>query len=271
MNLQRAKRIAELAFDHLIVRTQTAVQDFFSTKEKISELHALTVCAHYSDYLRSCIANRKYFDSWTVVTLPDDNETIELCKEYGLSLVVTERMHVYGDRFNKAVALNDGLQKIPQTGWVIFLDADVMLPANFRDRINETSFDQRSVYCLNGRLRQSFGSLVEFHRHSQRYLWPKLQKRSICSAVPYDLFPERDWPTGTHPAGDAFWYMMGFFQLFKFTPKIQSAEGPNGVTPYDLLFVLENFDRRHRKYFNVPCSHIGPTGKNWLGRVSSRL
>src|SRR4030095_4279016 len=103
------------------------------------KLQAVSVCINYADYLECILDNRKHFDRWIIMTVPEDRETISLCEREGLEYHLSKTLRPDGKNFNatwnKSLVLNEGLDALDPEGWVLILDADVRLPRHFRDRL----------------------------------------------------------------------------------------------------------------------------------------
>jgi hypothetical protein len=166
-------------------------RSFGAMKTKPDKLEAVTVCIFYSDFLKYCINNKKYLDRWIIVTVENDIDTIQLCKDHSLEFICSKSAFNHegtldlnqanGDwvsklagfsklsketqeflkttPFNdislaKGKCINDGLSKLERTGWLLHLDCDVVLPDNIRkliDQIPLTSDHKKSIFGLRGR------------------------------------------------------------------------------------------------------------------------
>lgn len=101
------------------------------------KLEAVTVCIDYGPKLRQCIENARFFDKWAIVTVERDKETIDLCRNKpNIELVYSDRIYEGGAPFAKGRAVNEGLQRLDMSDWIIHIDADVRLPSNFKKVIN---------------------------------------------------------------------------------------------------------------------------------------
>lgn len=116
---------------------------------KGQKLHALTVCVHYADYLWEVLSNHHHFEDCTVVTCRDDQQTKDLCAAAGLRVIESDYAGPSGACFDSAFAkaplINEGLQQLPQDGWVVILDADLLLPRNFRQRLDDYDVYPRAL------------------------------------------------------------------------------------------------------------------------------
>jgi hypothetical protein len=101
------------------------------------KLQAVSLCLYYSDYLAATVANRRHFDRWVIVTVPEDRETIEFCREHELECLLSTTLREDGwdfdPKFRKASALNEALDQLDPAGWALILDADVLLPTGIRE------------------------------------------------------------------------------------------------------------------------------------------
>lgn len=118
---------------------------------RIKTLSAVTVCVDYSQYLEITAENRSQFDRWIVVTTREDRETQEVCRKHDLDVVLTERLHQNGDPFNKGKAINDGLDALAKSDWIVLLDADILLPDNFREAVERNDLRADHIYTCKYR------------------------------------------------------------------------------------------------------------------------
>jgi chondroitin 4-sulfotransferase 11 len=145
-------------------------------KESIQNIEAVTVCVNYADSLEKILANRRHFDKWVIVTTNYDLETRNLCTNHNLECIVSDRIHEPGiyqyvdKRLNtefgleesekvfmekaplaKGKAINDGFAVCEKNDWLVHIDADILLPDNFRETLNEMSLNKAHLYGLSGR------------------------------------------------------------------------------------------------------------------------
>ena len=141
-----------MLFQHIVDLLMNKVNFFFpSRNRKIRYLEAVTVCVNYSQFLEIAISNKKHFDKWFIVTTKEDSATIELCKKNNLECVLTERLHENGDPFNKGKAINDGLIAMTKKDWIIHIDADTILPDNFREIFLYNNLINKNIYTCKYR------------------------------------------------------------------------------------------------------------------------
>jgi hypothetical protein len=131
-------------------------------------IEAVTVCVDYSDFLAySMLFNKPQFDRWVVVTSPTDEATRRLCEYHDIEYVVTTSMYgqeptlvghgkLYKPPFAKGDAINDGLAVLERTGWVVHIDADIVLPPRARDMIELAGLDDNYIYGIDRLMSKSF-------------------------------------------------------------------------------------------------------------------
>ena len=114
---------------------------------KKTYIEAITVCVDYSDYLNYFIKyNLNHFDRLVVVTTKKDKKTIKLCKENNLQYILTNRFYENGASFNKGKALNDGFKCLDKKDWMLIIDSDIILPKDFRKKIEKMRLDEKILY-----------------------------------------------------------------------------------------------------------------------------
>lgn len=202
-------------------------------------VEAVTICIDYADFLADAVAaNRPTLGRWIVVTLPRDEATHELCRKHDIEIAHSseERIHAYGSKWNKAALMNDGIERCEGDGWLLSLDADIMLPGNWRDGLE---LDRRCLYAARRRIFMTRSDWKHGVGHTEA--WMKTPRDHAC----------------------------GYFQLFHPSHFIPFDEGWQDASEYDLVFrdqwLPENI---HLLPFEV--AHLGPTVKNWAGRVSEK-
>jgi hypothetical protein len=111
-------------------------------------LEGLTVCVNYADFLDETLtANLDHFDEFCVVTSHDDRATQAVCDRHGVICVKTD-VHREDplDRFNKGLMINLGLAHLRHRGWLLHLDADIVLPDRLRFVLNKSRLDDDCIY-----------------------------------------------------------------------------------------------------------------------------
>lgn len=161
--------------NHYIKEQDVDQEKIIQNYENKIYIEAVTVCLNYSHILEQCISNKNHFDKWIIVTSEDDILTQNMCKKYNLECVISKRIHESGEYifthprlktqhglkpakafFEKAPlakgkAINDGLEKCNISDWIVHIDADILLPENFREHIKNEILDKNSLYGLGKR------------------------------------------------------------------------------------------------------------------------
>ncbi len=116
---------------------------------RVRRLEALTVCENYGDYLRLTLPNAvAAVDRMLVVTTKQDKETQKIAKKCGAEVLLTDRLHAGGAPFRKGAAINDGLNALDDQAWVLILDADIILPESFNERIHSLILNPGCLYYV---------------------------------------------------------------------------------------------------------------------------
>jgi hypothetical protein len=205
------------------------------------KIQALTVSVNYADYLECIAPNRDHFDRWLVVTDPADTRTREVCHRFGMDVLFAKNLYKDGAAFHKAAALNEGLAALDQNAWVAVMDSDILLPRDFRQRLDAQPLDPSCLYGLAGR--RVCATLGEFQALSS-------QDQRVDNLI--------------HAA-----FVIGYFNLF-YLGQEQNRYPENisdDASAYDMVF-SEGFSAIHRRYLPFVCLHAGEVSQNWRGRTS---
>ena len=126
-------------------------------------IEAVTVCVGYADFLAEAIAcNIGLLDRWIVVTSENDRATRELCRRHSIHTLLSEDHLRDGEGFAKGRLVERGLQHLSADGWRLHLDADILLPFQFRRLLEAAHLDQRNIYGCDRimvRSRQEYDAL----------------------------------------------------------------------------------------------------------------
>ena len=115
--------------------------------ERIQYLSGIMVCVGYADFLEWTLPlNIRHFDRLVVVTSPDDLATQRVARTAGATLVVSDSYRVNGAPFNKGKMLNAGVSAVDADGWLLFTDADIILPDDCRSKIASLTVDTNTLY-----------------------------------------------------------------------------------------------------------------------------
>lgn len=238
------------------------------------KIEAVTVCVGYADFLSETVAwNRPLFDRWLIVTADRDADTKEVCRRHNLEFLVTDDFWRAGAKFDKARAVDRGLQLLAHADWVLHLDADIVVPPHARQTLEAADLDPRSIYGADRIMVRSWERWQEFQRRDFLDRTSRSLHHNVAFPGGYDVGARwADIHAGYVP--------IGFFQLFHRTPTIYrgirtrrySPHGHSDAARTDVQFALQ-WDRRHRVLLpEVVVAHLeseqSPTGANWAGRTS---
>ncbi len=223
------------------------------------QLELITVSDGFADFLAETLPrNAPHFDRIVVVTSKGDGGTERVVKQhrpaFGVGMVQTDAFkQVETDIWNKGRAINDGLRSLQRRGWIVHLDADMILPEDFRDRLD--AMGRLHPATLYGCQRMFCDSAEDWNHY-------RIQKTD-----------ERLRADKVHSHGnDAL--PVGYFQLFHGQAKPMLGNGPwypcgNPQAGGSDVAFAKLFDRR--QYLeNMQAIHIQTEpcaeGANWKGR-----
>jgi hypothetical protein len=227
-------------------------------------IEAVIVCKNYSDFLaHSLPENLQFLDRVVVVTHPDDKATQALCNKFGVDVFPTAVMHDDGDALNKGRAINLGLQHLRHDGWLLHLDADIVLPHRFRQMLAHAKLDQANIYGADRLNTGSYKNWMRFKhkgvpQHSYRYL----------------VNPTAEFQLGSRLLHTEYGYCpIGYFQLWHSSQRRQYAVSAGSAEHSDVLFSVQ-WPRANRILlpelfvYHLESEPNAPMGVNWNGRKS---
>lgn len=225
------------------------------------KIEAVVVCVNYSDFLAATLPkNIELVDRLVVVTHPDDKATQKLCTKYSVDCLKTEVFHDDGDAFNKGRAINLGLSNLRHDGWIMHLDADVLLPHRFRHALSMAPLDKS---CIYGADRLNATSWEQWDKYKHKTI-PQHQYRFMVS-------PPKEFPIGARLLHLEYgWCPIGYFQLWHSSVRRTYPIVCGSSEHSDVLFAVQ-WPRRQRVLlpeFFVYHLESEPVamGANWDGR-----
>ena len=219
------------------------------------KLYAVTICINYADYLECAVRNARHFDEWVVVTCKKDKRTQELCKKHGMKCVVSKLLKPDGRDFHavhgKWNVINEGLEVVEkarnaacrpgEASWALVLDADVLLPRHFRERLEAMPLVPGTLYGAAGR--KILDERVAFDQLKECEPWATLVARNSN--------------------------VIGYFNLFSLDKGVKRypsrKPGDKGGGHDDWRFT-HSFDADHKAFLPMTVIHTGWPGVNWDGR-----
>ncbi len=114
------------------------------------KIEAITVCVDFADYLEQTLPGiRNAVDSVTVVTTPSDRRTEAVARRLGARVVQTTAMFDDDAKFSLGAAINVGLDRIDRDGWVLLVDADIVLGRGTGALLKALPLDERKIYGVD--------------------------------------------------------------------------------------------------------------------------
>lgn len=205
----------------------------------MADIRAITISVGYAPQLGITLRrNRRHFGGdCLVVTSLDDDATIEVCRMTdGVQVFRTDAFTRHPpSRFNKGLAMEEGLSHMGRHGQILIWDADILLP----DELPLPPLDPEILYGIKRRELSNPAS------------WrPGLDFRTL--PIMTDGGP------------------VGFFQLFHASASCLRSRG----TWYDPTFphagggdayFMELFHPSKRKVLPISALHLGQRDTNWFG------
>jgi len=211
-------------------------------------MNAITVCVGYDDYLRRTLPfNRQHFGRVLVVTSLEDKETELRAQSYGNDVCpyATNAFYHEGAKFNKGRALEEGFDILGREGWIMVIDADVVLPEKLDP--GPRGWERGCIYS---------------------------PQRRLCLDAE-NFTPSLDWATLPYgPEKDVFPFeFAGYCQVFHASAaawrpwygiNCPTAQGCDSEFYY-------HWPEHKRVRPDFEVLHLGPLRENWAGRVSPRI
>ena len=212
--------------------TRPALEKHIAIAGSVEKLIGISVSTNYAKILPYVLkANLDSLDAWVVVTSPDDNETLsQLAGLENITLLFWDP-HTKVRKFD----LGGGIRKAQEyaytkypNSWYLRLDSDICLPQGFRKTLKTIApFDIETIY---GAPRIEFGSLRDYED----------QKNGLIEAEEMAV--------------------LGYFQLYFLPLKYRHSKDASWC---DIEF--RDLFPRHAILNHLTVSHLGRSGKNWLG------
>ena len=211
------------------------------------QIDCIIPCVGYDDFLDLTLPfSKPHFDSTIVVTMDNDVATKKCCQKHGVLFLCTDEWYTEMSALNKGRALNEALHLLKCTDWVCSLDADIVLPNDFRGRLD--GLDRSNLYSARRRMCLT---VAEYHRF--------LADGNMSRFTPAPLSGR------TEPI------LLGYLQLWcqGLRPVVFPVNCPSAEY-YDVAFCRNwNVDNR-KNISDLSVLHLGDSGINWNGRVSER-
>jgi hypothetical protein len=229
-------------------------------------LEGLTVSVNYADFLDETLTqNLGHFDEFAVVTARDDRATQAVCDRHGVICVKTD---VYRedplDRFNKGLMINLGLAHLHNRGWLMHLDADIVLPDRLRFILNKSRLNEDCIYGadrVNVIGRPHWEAIKRSANYRRQYHYRYLVSPAAG-------------PLGSRLIHNEYGYCpIGYFQMWHSRHRDRRYHFSQGSAEHsDVLFALQWPAAQRILLPGVFVYHLesepAKLGANWGGRVT---
>lgn len=207
-------------------------------KNLSKSLSVIIVAVNYNDFLLTTLTrNIKIFDDITVITSTGDKMCQMICEKFGVNLIVSDIMYDSGAKFNKGKAINLAIQSIKDPGYILLIDADIIV----KEKIDTENLDPETLYTSDRWMCESYEDLLRTEREFNGL------KKYIKNESDRGL---------------------GFFQLFHTSKSISYPETSDNAAFSDLLFRDKFTNKENIKNTVI---HLGRSYTNWDGRTTDRF
>lgn len=233
-------------------------------------IEAVTVCVGYADLLRETARfNRPLLDRWLVVTSPADHATRDVCRRYSVECLCSDEWARDG-AFSKGRLIDRGLAMLRGDGWTLHLDADVAMPGDLHQVLDDAHPDPLAIHGCD---RLNVVGWDAWRRATAGGLWSR--------PGPWMTDPSRDGlRVGARVANLGLGYTpIGYWQLWRAAaatwrsfPDRRYPRHHGTAARTDVQHALQ-WDRRRRVLIpELLVWHIeteaAPMGANWQGRTT---
>jgi glycosyl transferase family 25 len=160
-----------------------------------------------------------------------------ICEKFRVNLIVSDIMYDSGAKFNKGKAINLAIQSIKDSGYILLIDADIIV----KEKVNTENLDPETLYTSDRWMCESYEDLLRTEREFNGL------KKYIRNESDRGL---------------------GFFQLFHTSKSISYPETSDNAAFSDLLF-RDKFTNKENIENTV--IHLGRSYTNWDGRTTDRF
>jgi hypothetical protein len=229
------------------------------------KIECVSTCVNYADFLAHTLPmNKHQFDKITIVTAPEDKQTIKVCDTYGVTCHRTDAFQTRWGQFCKGMAINEGLTTLDKDAWIVHMDSDIILPAHFRDTLARASLDPTMIYGCDRMEVQSYEDWQRFFGSPE----PPIQGNGIFIHTTHAPFR---FGTRVQFKKSGGWIPIGFFQLWhRESGELMYPEGHTNAAREDSLFP-QRWPRSKRGFLpEIIVYHLeseqAPMAVNWNGR-----
>lgn len=232
----------------------------------IDDLHIVGIvpCVGYADFLRCTLPlNSKQLDEIIVLSDNKDDSTHKICVPHSnVRCVSTDVWYLQSNgqaaTFNKGRGLNVGIDEIwskcNHNTWICAMDADIILPDNFKKTLNGIEID--TLYSCRRKLCESPNN---YSTNWDTYKLEPLPRYSPDTGM---------WGNAKLRTGNAAG-LYGYLQMWSCSLNARFPTQYAAAHSYDVRFGMGWPDDK-RKWLPCEVLHLGYTRTNWNGRISSK-
>lgn len=239
-------------------------------------IDAIVQAVNYSDFLAITLPlNLKHFDSITVYTTAKDFATKDVCRKYGVQYVETDSFYESGAKFCRGCCFNLAFRQLYQdhTDFWSILDADIVLPSNFRSECELFCQDREFMYGarrFNVETEEDWEKVKKDANYLENltlwrgYGYSYLQLFSPNSSTFRRLWHQtRGHPYFRHVDGsEADWRFRNEFGSYEWTPR---PSPPDFAIDHSIKGLVDP-PTGLLKQLPFNCIHLGTAGVNATGR-----
>lgn len=245
----------------------------------MKSLTAIIAAINYDDFLEITLCeNKEAFDNIIIITDSKDAKTQELCKKYGVSCVITDVFYINNNKFNRGMAYNLVFKYLKERlDWVLLMDADIVVPKNFKQLFSNLNPDKESFYGAQRYDVQTHEEWLAIKADPN-----KIKKHLLYRGIGYGYFQLFNFNSSTiqnlaekndlliYPpfptVSEGDWIFRNYWSDWIFDPKLSGDPNQHQIEYNDRA---ENPNRLKRLPFHV--IHLGQPGKNESSRITSRF
>jgi hypothetical protein len=233
------------------------------------KIECVITCSHFSDMLAETLpANRSLFDKTVVVTDYEDMDTKKVCDYWNVQCVRTDVLESRKGIFNKGKGINVGFGACSGDGWMVHMDADIVLPPISRALIETADLDPTCIYGIDRLMVVGEDQWRNFITN------PQLQQEGWSEYGDCGKFihVHKEFPVGTRVAHPTGYVPIGFFQLWhpKTSGFFKYPEHHTDAGRGDMLFALQWPRAKRHMIPEIIGYHLeseaAEMGRNWGGR-----
>lgn len=244
-----------------------------------NKIEAVVICVNYSDFLKITLSkNAHNFDHIVIITSHNDNEIEKITSSYSnISLIKTDAFYYNGASFNKGLAIDVGFQSLKYKDWVVNLDADIVLPTNFKEKFLQEANDIECSYSAQRYNIETYEEWLEINKNILK-LKNKLLYRGIgygyffCFNYKSKIFQHLleitngfPYPNWLPNVAESDWIFRNYWSDWVFDPPLTNDQNQHNINYNDKA---QNPSKLKQLSFNV--IHLGETGRNEKSRITPK-